>query len=139
MSLHAAKDFALHFIARQAASDRAKIGRAHKTAVALHYIPRQAASDLRLSCGRHALSRRPGKTGGYAASFISASPERFCMPGYQRQNVFRRFSFKTCVSQKEKTMEKLLLVSACVRECGFLCCVSVIRRWKWICGRLTPL
>jgi hypothetical protein len=56
MSLHATKDFALHYIARQAASDRAKIGRDHKIAVALYYIERQAGSDLRLTCGRHALS-----------------------------------------------------------------------------------
>jgi hypothetical protein len=46
------KDFALHNIAPQAASDRAKIGRDPKLAVALYYIPRQVGIDLRLSCGR---------------------------------------------------------------------------------------
>jgi hypothetical protein len=48
----------LRDIARQAASDRAKIGHTHKTAVALYYIARKAGSDLRLTCGRHALSNK---------------------------------------------------------------------------------
>ena len=52
------KDFALHYIAPQAASERAKIGRDRKSAVALYYIARQAGSDLRLTCGRHALSNK---------------------------------------------------------------------------------
>jgi hypothetical protein len=52
------KDFALHYIAPQAASERAKMGRDHESAVALYYMARQAESDLRLTCGRHALSNK---------------------------------------------------------------------------------
>jgi hypothetical protein len=52
------KDFALHYVAPQAASERAKTSRDHESAVALYYIARQAGSDLRLTCGRHALSNK---------------------------------------------------------------------------------
>jgi hypothetical protein len=58
MLLSVTKAFALHHISRQAASDRAKIVRAHKIAVALYYIGRQAGSDLRLTYGRYALSNK---------------------------------------------------------------------------------
>jgi hypothetical protein len=51
MSLHAAKDLALHHLAPQAASERAKTGRGHKSAVVLHYIARQAGIDLRQRAG----------------------------------------------------------------------------------------
>jgi hypothetical protein len=58
MLLSVTKDFVSDYIARQAASDRAKIGREYMTSVALYYIARQAASDLRLTCGRPGLSNK---------------------------------------------------------------------------------
>jgi hypothetical protein len=127
------KDFALHYIAPQAATDRAKIGRPRKTAVALHYTARQAASDLRLTCGRHALSRRLGKTGGYAASFISAWPERFCMPGYQRQNVYSRFH------ECRRDRFPMTVPIAVIRDEGFIGADVIAEFLHCLCGRLIPL
>jgi hypothetical protein len=52
------KDFALHYLAPQTASESAKTVRDHESAVALYYTARQAGSDLRLTCGGHALSNK---------------------------------------------------------------------------------
>jgi len=58
MLLSVTKDFALHYIARQAAIDRVKTGRDHKATVALYYIARLARIDLHLNYGRPASSKK---------------------------------------------------------------------------------
>ncbi len=64
-------------------------------------------------------NRRTFQNGGYAAAFSSASLEGNCVPGYQRRNVFRRSSFRTCV----RTCSK----KCAPRSVQRICCLFTIR------------